>query len=199
MTNKITNELAIDIVLFLPPDSVEEMVALSNYLNDKYGEKNRLNTRDRFPHISLLMGVIQENDIEKVGKILNNLAKEFLPIELLMTELKSKISSSAIEVERTAKLVKLQKSLLDQVSPLITNNPTAEMFYEEPTEKNIEWVKNFSQNCTGDNFHAHITVGPVFENEPYNKLHNFSSITIALCQLGLHCTCRKLLIASSSL
>ena len=195
---KTTTELAVDVVLFLPTDVADEMITLSNHLNDTYSEKNRLNTTDRFPHISLLMGVVKEADIEKIGAILNQLKDAFLPIHLSMSELKSKISSSAIEVAVTADLKKLQAAIIKELSPFLTNNPTAEMFYEEPNEKIIEWVRNFSKNCTGEGFHAHITVGPVFENESYDNFHDFSSDTLALCHVGLHGSCRKVLAMSSS-
>lgn len=184
-----TKSLAIDIVLFLPPAINEEMIALSNHLNDVYGEKNRLNMKDRFPHISLLMGVIEEKDVVQFTEILQDLAQRFLPMELGMHELKSKISSSAIELTASQALSDLQASLLTETSHLVTHNPSAEMFYEEPTEKNIEWVRNYATSS----HNPHITVGPVFEKETYTDLKTFTVTTLALCHLGLHCTCRKIL------
>lgn len=188
----MNNSLAIDIVLLPPPNISDEMVALSNHLNDTYGEKIRLNLKDRLPHISLLMGVVDRKNIENIEKVLKKLAAELLPIELTMTGLKSRGSSSAIELKETPELEALQKALAKETQDWITSNATAEMFYDTPTEKNVEWVKNY----LGHTHIPHITVGPVFENESYDNLRTFSADTLAACHLGRHCTCREVLTSN---
>jgi len=185
--------LAVDIVLLLPPDIAKEMVILSNHLNDSYGEKIRLNTVNRFPHISLLMGVVQESDMESIREILNRLARVNLPLSLTMTGLVSKSTSSAIEIQPIPELAKLQNELLEAMRPLLQDSVAPEMFVEPPTEKTMDWVRNY---VTSHAHYPHITVGPTFDNETYTNLKKFTVSQLALAHLGFYCTCCKLLVVS---
>jgi len=189
-----TSGIAIDIVLLPPPHIQEEMIALSKRINDTYGEKIRLNTTDRFPHISLLMLCIPEDQLPKFEPIITEAAQNFLPLELSMESLTSKKTSSGIELQRTPEIADLQKHLLESTQELHHLPVTPECFFETPNKSIMTWVENFIPNCTGDGFHPHITVGPVFsEPEQYEQLTTFSCSTLAICHLGTYGTCRKIL------
>ena len=140
------------------------------------------------------MGVIDEVDLPKIHDILADFAGKFLPMEMIMTPLVSKISSCQVGIQHTPELISFQKALGNAIAPFLRGNCSPEMFFEEPTERNIAWVDNYySKNCVGDGFHAHITVGPVFDGEETADLQNFTASTLAVAHLGLHCTCRKVL------
>ena len=60
----------------------------------------------------------------------------------------------------------------------------------------LEWIKDYAKKY--DNpllFDPHITVG-FGETDKFILPIEFTASTIALCQLGNHCTCRKVIISS---
>ena len=70
------------------------------------------------------------------------------------------------------------------------------MFYDDAVaESTLEWVRNYPQKAGYESFSPHITLGygqvqPAF---PFPAV--FTVARLALCHLGNHATCRKLLAA----
>jgi hypothetical protein len=188
-----SSQLAIDIVLFPPDQVAKELIAFSDDLNSKYGEKIHLNTVDCFPHISLLMGVATANNLEKVTEQLAEIASQTLPLEMTISGTKYSKNSTSINVVKTSELIGLQEIILERISPLLTYNPTTEMFFDEPEPLAIKWVAEFLTNSTGEAFDPHFTVGPPGQGETYMGTSSCTASTLAVCQLGNYCTCKKVL------
>ena len=65
----------------------------------------------------------------------------------------------------------------------------------EVGESTLLWIKNYPAQSSYEKFFPHITLGYgeiLFENLPID----FTVTKIALCHLGNHCTCRKVLAAA---
>jgi 2'-5' RNA ligase len=67
------------------------------------------------------------------------------------------------------------------------------LFAAEPvSESTLLWIKSYREKSSFANFRPHITIG-------YGRSANlsypaqFHLAKLALCQLGNHCTCRKVL------
>jgi len=187
------DKIAIDIVLLPPPKMAEAATLFSDELCAVYGEKMHLNATDCLPHISLLMGVIEEKDLEKASEILQEIVATHLPVQLEVTGVVSRTSSTSIEFERTTQFAELQDLLIEKLRPLLSYQPEAEMFYDQPEPMTLQWVANFMENSTGENFSPHLTVGPASEDEQYDGQLYGKASQIAICQLGNYCSCKKLL------
>ena len=77
-------------------------------------------------------------------------------------------------------------------------NATSDMLYEATDVQvgTIVYINSFLQNASYSNYSPHITVG----NGTYqgnNFPISFTFQTLAICQLGNHCTCSKILYAAN--
>jgi 2'-5' RNA ligase len=192
---------AVDIVLL--PDEMMTKVAIeaNAELVKKFGKKIVLNRNNCLPHISLAMGCIDDGDIVIVEEILQSITKECTLVDLSVLGVRSSKniigeSVSAFEVEKTEELQSLHEAIMDRLTPYLSTDVTAyEISDEEVAETTLSWIKNYRDKSSFGRFFPHITIG-------YGQLSNFLSFPIkfaasrlALCHLGNHCTCRKILVS----
>jgi 2'-5' RNA ligase len=195
---------AIDVVLL--PDGVMTAIAIeaNSELVKKFGEKIVLNERNCLPHISLAMGCIDDGDITAAGTILQSIARERTLSDL--TVLGAQVSEnaagekvSAFEVEKTEELRSLHETVMERLAPYLRCDVTIDMIYgygnERIAETTLSWIRNYGEKSSFGKFFPHITIG-------YGEVCSlpafpiiFAASRLALCHLGNHCTCRKILAA----
>jgi 2'-5' RNA ligase len=147
------------------------------------------------------MGCIDDGDIVIVEEILQSITKECTLVDLSVLGVRSSKniigeSVSAFEVEKTEELQSLHEAIMDRLTPYLSTDVTAyEISDEEVAETTLSWIKNYRDKSSFGRFFPHITIG-------YGQLSNFLSFPIkfaasrlALCHLGNHCTCRKILVS----
>jgi 2'-5' RNA ligase len=191
--DNLPNQVAIDIVLSPPIEIAQAAIAMSNELYTKNGKEPLLNTVSCFPHISLLMGVANNENITQLQELIQKIAAPYLPLTLEVEGIDEAKHTTGIRLAKTSAIQNLSNELVAQVAPLLDYNPTTEMFFDKPAGPTIDWVTNFLTKATGENFNPHITVGAASSGEMYKGPSIFSCSTIALYQLGNFCTCRRLL------
>ena len=190
--------LAVDLVL-LPPQKIMEMAVSRNKdLNVQVGQKMILNTTDCLPHISLLMGTIEEKDMVKIQGILEELIQDFLPLPMEIRGIKSS-TLSGLSVTLSKQLKALHEIAVQKLKPYFSHLATPDTFFEEVDQKDIEWVNNFTTNASGDKYWPHITIGAASQNEVFDKALQFSCSKMAICHLGKYCTCREVLFSKTNL
>ncbi len=192
---------AVDVVLL--PDEVmtDRAIEINVELVKKFGSKIVLNKQNCLPHISLAMGCIEESDIASVGRVLEEIAKETSLPDLKVVGIRASGNSkgeavSVLEVEKTTQLQSLHEKVVDRLTRYFSNDVTENMIYgdEDVAESTLLWIKNYRQKSSFENFFPHITIG-------YGQIENqvqpetFSVSQLALCHLGNHCTCRKILLS----
>lgn len=193
---------AVDVVL-LPDAAVTNKTIKANAeLVKKFGSEIALNKENCLPHISLAMGCIDQTNIGPVEKILQQIADRcplgYLTICGVRTSGSGTDAVSAFEVEKNAQLQLLHETVLAELQPFLTPDVTADMLYGpgEVAESTLEWIKNYRDKSSFENFFPHITIG-------YGQMKNlpspikFTASKLALCHLGNHCTCRKILVSIS--
>lgn len=189
-------KIAVDVVLLLPDEVMTQAVAVNKKLSS---QEISLNKNNCLPHISLLMGCLDEQDIPMVSAILQECASSYLPIPLESREIKVLSNSTGEEfvtwfaIEKTEALQSLHESLIEKLKPFLSYDASKEMFYKpmEVKESSVEYVNNFLKKASFENYSPHITIGyGSYEEE--NLQLSFQSSRLALCQLGNHCTCRKI-------
>jgi 2'-5' RNA ligase len=193
---------AVDIVLLPDEAMTRKAIEANAELVKKFGRKIVLNKNNCLPHISLAMGCIDDGDIAAVENILKSIAEEytlgdFAVLGVRVSENTAGEKVSAFEVEKTEELQLLHERIMKRLEPYLSQDITADMVYgygnEEVAETTLSWIKNYRQQSSFDKFFPHITLGygEADSLQPFPII--FTASRLALCHLGNHCTCRKIL------
>ena len=185
--------VACNIVLLPEDHAMDKLVEI----NQREIEDNEilLDKESCLPHITLAMGGIMERDIEKVKVMLSSLTSEFIPMELECVSRPEK--NHWIELVRNEKLYLIHRVILGSAAIFFDNNIYKEMFFtspgEEIRESTINYVKDFTDVSSRENYQPHITVQSGSNKLEGVESFNFKADKLAIFQLGNHCTCRRLL------
>lgn len=192
---------AVDVVLLPDEQMTRRAIEANARLVEKFGGKIALDKKDCLPHISLAMGGIDERDIGCVEKIFQELAERCILDKLKAVGVRTSINSrgekvSVFEVQKTPQLQSLHQVILQKVEPYFDHHVTEEMLYsdEQVAETTLQWINSYPEKASYSRFFPHITIG-------YGELQQqgfpieFNASELALCHLGNHCTCRKVIVS----
>jgi len=195
------NRKAVDVVLLPSEAMMDKAIEANIELVQKFGRKIVLNKENCLPHISLAMGCVDGGDITDIEKVLKAIAKERSLMDLRVIGIAVSTNSvgekvSVFEVEKQKELQSLHEEVVDKLAGYLGYDVTEDMIYPsgEVAESTLLWVKNYREKSSFANFSPHITIG-------YGEIENrqfpieFAASKLALCHLGNHCTCRKILIS----
>jgi len=195
------SRIAVDVVLLPDEAMTDRVVEINAELVKKFGSKIVLNKENCLPHISLAMGCVEERDIVSVEKVLGEITKEAPVGNLKVVGIRTSGNSkgetvSVLEVEKASQLQSLHEKVMEKLTPYLSSDVTEDMIYgdEEVAASTLLWIENYRQKASFENFFPHITVG-------YGQIENqalpvtFTASELALCHLGNHCTCRKVLVS----
>lgn len=196
------SKIAIDVVLLPNEKMTNKAVEISTKQSEKSNDKILLNGENCLPHISLAMGVINEIDIEKISRVLNEITEQFTLFKLTADNYRSPMTPagniiSEFTVEKTNDLYNLHALIMEKLKKFLTYDASVEMVFSPPKveEITLHWIKKYLQNSSFEKYKPHITLG-------YGQIENvitpiaFTSSTLALCHLGNYCTCRKILYST---
>lgn len=192
---------AVDVVLLPDEAMTARAIEINAELVKRFGTNIVLNKENCLPHISLAMGCVEEKNITAIGKVLEKIAKETSLPDLKVVGVQTSGNSkgeavSVFEVEKTSRLQLLHEKVMDKLAPYLSGNVTEDMIYggQEVAETTLLWIKNYRGKVSFENFFPHITIG-------YGQIENlslpvsFAASELALCHLGNHCTCKKILVS----
>jgi 2'-5' RNA ligase len=194
-------KIAVDVVLLPSEAMTNQAINANKGLLKQYSDRIILDKEDCLPHISLAMGCIDERHITDIEKILTSIAEKYNPsrlnvvgINIGTNHLGEKVSS--FEVEKTQRLLSFHKEIMQKMMPYFSYNVTAEMVLSPPMagESTLLWIKNYPEKSAFENFFPHITIG-YGQVDDFSFTAEFTASKLALCHLGNHCTCRKVLAA----
>jgi 2'-5' RNA ligase len=195
-------KIAVDAVLLPSEEMIDRTIEANMGLLKQYADKIILDKENCLPHISLAMGCINKRDIPDIRKILQTIAEKYIlrrlsiiGIHTAINSAGEKISSFQIKITRT--LQSLHEEVMQSLTPYFSYNVTKDMVLspQKACESTLLWIKNYPKNSSFENFFPHITIG-------YGQISDFSfpiKFTVsklALCHLGNHCTCRKILASA---
>ncbi len=199
-------EIAVDAVLLPSEEMADKAIAANRELQKQYADKIILDKENCLPHISLAMGCIDERDIADIEKILHTIAKQSSLGRLSTTGIHTSENSageqvSVLQIERTEALQSLHEEVMRRLKPYFHYDVTVDMLLSPPTasESTLAWIKNYPEKASFERFFPHITIGYGEINDywfpPLGDLRTteFAVSKLALCHLGNHCTCRKIL------
>ena len=192
---------AVDVVLLPNEAMTDKAIEANAKLVAKFGSEIVLNKKDCLPHISLAMGCADEKDIDSVGEFLRTIAEKHSLGELTVKGIRTTVNSRGesvllFEVEKTEELQQLHQEVMRELGPYLSYDVRSDMIYgdEDVSETALLWIANYRERASFDKFFPHITIG-------YGKPDNlsfsmkFTASKLALCHLGNHCTCRKILLS----
>jgi hypothetical protein len=198
------SRLAVDIVIFPSSLMADRVIEVNRELVRRCGNRIVLNRLQCFPHISLCMGVLEEKDIPVVSKILTRIGEKVSPLNLTAIDLSAHADStgemvSAFEIKITKVLQRLHETIMNELVLFLNYEVTEKMLFTPPPvdEGTFRWINTFPEESSFNNFRPHITAG-FGEALPVKLPIRFFASKLALCHLGNHCTCRKI-IASAEL
>lgn len=192
-------KIAVDIVLLPDNKMSEKTIKANKILLKQCPNKIILDKEGCLPHISLAMGCIVESDIAKIDEILQTVAEKFPPGPLTAAGIHIGTNSvgekvSVFEITRTETLQSLHEEVMLKLVPYFSYDVTTDMVFSPPTagKSTLLWIKNYPEKSSYENFFPHITIGYGQIND-FSLPAKFTAPEIALCHLGNHCTCRKIL------
>jgi 2'-5' RNA ligase len=192
-------KIAVDIVLLPSEEMADKILTANKELLKRNAAKIVLDKESCMPHISFAMGCIDEKDIHDIGKILKTIAQQnplgqLSAIGIHTGTNRAGEKVSVFQIEKTESLQSLHEEVMQRLVRYFSYDVRAEMVLSssETSESTLDWIKNYPEDSSFDNFFPHITIG-------YGEINNFSfpikfnALKLALCHLGNHCTCRKIL------
>jgi 2'-5' RNA ligase len=195
------SRVAVDVVLLPDEMMTDRAIEINAELVKEFGAEIVLNKTNCLPHISLAMGCLEETHIASVKEILAAIAKEAPPGNLKMLGIRSSENSkgrrvSVFEVERTSQLQTLHEKVMEKLTPYLTGDVTEDMIYgnEDVAASTLLWIKNYRRDSSFENFFPHLTIG-YGQTRSRMQPTAIAASKLALCRLGNHCTCRKILVS----
>ena len=195
-------EIAVDVVLLPSDEMADKAIAANKELLKQCADKVILDKESCLPHISLAMGCIDDRDIADIETVLQTIAKQCSLGQLSVIGIHTGTNSagekvSLFQIEKTEALQSLHEEVMQKLAPYFSYDVRADMVLSPPkaSESTLAWIKHYPEKSSFEKFFPHITIG-------YGEINNFSfpikftASKLALCHLGNHCTCRKILASA---
>ncbi len=187
--------IACDIVLLPPEEVMKRIVEINEELLKKNGNEIGLDIENCLPHITVAMGCVKEEDLEKIGKVLLDISRDYPPVKICIES--SKGGKAWLKIDKNRDVELLHEIVMIRLSSFFTHDVSTGMVFKEPDEDvnatTIEYIKKFKTASSFENYVPHITVGSEAMDLEIDSFE-FVAKKIALCHLGNFCTCRKVLL-----
>ena len=202
-----TSVTAIDIALEPDATMIEHAKTDNAHLLKEF-PKGFVLDATHHPHVSLLQQFVRTDDLDKVCAAANAVFAKEMPARWKLKAFKyyylpsPPIGLAGIVIEPTVELRRLQREIIDAVTPFTekTGTPTAFMSTEEGRDIQpflLDYVGNFVRVAAGEKFNPHVTIGVGTEGylnemiaEPFPAF-TFSPVGASVYQLGSFGTARK--------
>jgi hypothetical protein len=190
---------AIDIVI-LPPDPVwDSVLGWNRALNKTRPANIALDKINYLPHISIVMGCLPDDHLEQANRILRSIAMQHHALELQAPCIKTINTASgnsivSLDIDLSPALASLHESIVNAFRPLLRQDTVEADMHDPPPidSSSLNWINHFIPHYCFENYWPHITLGfgePPEHFQPFS----FQASRLAICHLGNHCMCRKIL------
>ncbi len=194
------NRIAIDVVL-LPDEAVAALAVRANVeLIGRSDSQIPLDQETCLPHISLAMGCIEREAVEPVTERIEAIASACpvgaLVITGIVTSLNARGQSvSAFAIAKTGAVQGLHERVMDALQPYLNQDVTEAAIFGDETvaETTLAWIRDYRNKAAFGAFFPHITIGYGTVEQVMSFPIPLGAPRLALCHLGNHCTCRKVL------
>ncbi len=192
-------QIAVDVVLLPDEAMTSRAIEINRRLSPSNHQEIVLNKEDCLPHISLAMGCIDEMDVTAIRERLESLARKTCVRQVCIMGVVASVNSrgettSLLDVDRTGELQALHEQVMQEMRPFFRHEPSKDMLYDDVvTGSTLDWIRTYSEKAAYAQFHPHITLGYGQVPADLSFPIPFRVARLALCHLGNHCTCRRIL------
>ena len=184
--------LALDVAILPPPAIGERAARLSAMLPAGEFQGLRLDA-DHLPHVTLTQQFVRGEDLPDIFERLGETLRAEPPVTLQVTGGGKGAGFVWMAIERTAAISRLHARLMDALREFERPRGTESAFVgNDPREGDLAWVSGYRRKSSFDAFTPHITLGHASHPPAVAPLTS-AATTIAACQLGRFCTCRRIL------
>jgi 2'-5' RNA ligase len=186
--------LALDIAFLLPDDAAGLAVELNRRLDD--GEAGRLRLdATHLPHLTLVQLFARDESLRELCGGVDAAAAAFGPLSLRVRGVDESSPTAMLVFDEDERLRELHDALMDAVRGFEARGGPDAFFTEgdlPARDRDVAWVSGYRAVHSGENFHPHVTVGHGRGAGPVEPFA-FRADRLAVCHLGRHCTCRRIL------
>ena len=126
--------IAVDVVLLPPSDVMDKAVEVnSKHVKDTGNGEIVLDKEKCLPHITLAMGCVSEEHIERIDQILKSIAHDLCPPRLKTITLKD--GKASIRVEKARDIELLHELVMIRMSPFFSHEVSKDMVYNPENEE----------------------------------------------------------------
>ncbi len=199
---ELPDTVALDVVI-LPPDPIMDMAIGANkiLLAGNPGGGIRLEKGGSLPHISVAIFPARREDILEIAAKIERVARRCLPMTLTIDAIAKRRTStgeavSHFHIPRPDILQLFHKTVMNAITPYMASPAGPEIFAGESSQASLDYLLRFPKSSAYSRYSPHITLGSgdLPELVPGIDLPvRFEAAKAAICHLGNHCTCRRIL------
>lgn len=193
--------LAVDVVLLPDEAMTSQAIEISRRLVTSNRPEIVLNHKDCLPHLSLAMGGIDKADVTAIRERLGVLARRTSLGQLRVGGVVASVNSrgettSLLEVDTTEELQARHEQVMQEMNSFFHQEVSEDMLYDDVVSgSTLDWIRTSPQKAAYAHFRPHITLGYGEAPPGLSFPIPFRVARLALCHLGNHCTCRRILAA----
>lgn len=186
--------IAVNVALLLPPDAMERVARLNSLL---YAEQPEgfLFGPTVVPHITIAQLFVRRENLLALIRQMDVILSVTEPLELAVTKIAGRNQICSLRLTRTAELLRVHASLMDEVKLVSESEGSVESFFEDKNsparEMDVAYVSSYRKRSSYTRYVPHITLGYGHPPVP-DVFMDFVCRDAALFQLGRFCTGRQL-------
>jgi 2'-5' RNA ligase len=186
----MSDVLALDIAVLPPPDVAARAIAISASLPESEGEGLRLDDT-HLPHITLTQMFARTDELNEVLERVDGIVRGHPPLALHATGGGHGAHSVWIAIDKAPALVALHEQLMEALRGLERPDAGTGAFFEGDARlRDVLWVTGYRLKSSFHHYTPHITLGHG-SSPPAIEPFAFTADTVAVCQLGRYCACRR--------
>lgn len=184
--------IALDVAILPPPAISMQAIALSASLPERESKGLRLGP-DLLPHLTLTQQFVARGELDAALDRIEAVLADHRALQLTITGAGRGQSAIWMAIEPTQSLIALHGQLMDALEPFERGDGTQVAFTgQDGRPGDVAWVSGYRRNSAHASFTPHITLGHA-STLPGVEPRVFTATTVAACQLGRFCTCRRIL------
>ncbi|WP_292518548.1 hypothetical protein [Methanoculleus sp.] len=200
--HELPDTVAIDIVL-LPPGPVMDTAISANrtLLAGNPDGGIRLDREDCLPHISVAMLPARRENLGEIIRRVDRISRQCSPMTLTIDAVAKHRTStgetvSVFHILRSEIIQLFHKSVMNAIKPFPVPQAGPGIFVDEAPASSLDCLSRFPKTSAYERYSPHITLG--FGDLPelipgIDFPIRFEAARAAICHLGSHCTCRRIL------
>lgn len=200
--NELPDTIAIDVVL-LPPGPIMDLAIGANrtLLAGNPDGGIRLDRENCLPHISVAMLPARSGDVPEITAKVDRITRQCSPMAMTIDAVAKHRPGmggtvSAFHILRTEIHQLFHKTVMNALKPYSAPPVGPPIFVGEASAPSVDCLLRFPKTSAYERYSPHITLGFGDLPELIPGLDfpvRFEATRAAICHLGSHCTCRRVL------